>query len=97
MYKEINAYRNKSHEFPGIIGTKWEDTAGQPKVLHHFLPTIAGLESKEDVDIDDQLQKYFEFATNVWRSFVPGHYKERFPRDFTAVQQANRPATCEEL
>jgi len=97
LYKEINAYRNKSHEFPGIIGTKWEDTAGQPKFLHHFLPTIAGLEAKEDVDINDQLQKYFEFATNVWLSFAPGDYKERFPRDFTAVQQANRPETCEEL
>jgi hypothetical protein len=82
LYKEINAYRNKSHEFPGIIGTQWEDTAGQPKFLHHFLPTIAGLEATEDVDINEQLQKYFEFAANVWLSFGPGDYKERFPRDF---------------
>lgn len=82
IYKEINAYRNKSHEFPGIIGTKWEDKGEGPRFQHHFLPTIAGHQPKEDVDINDQLQKYFEFAANVWLSFAPGDYRERFPRDF---------------
>lgn len=81
MYKEITAYRNKSHEFPGIIGVKWEDSSSGPKFLHHFLPTIEGHETKED-DINGQLQKYFEFAVNIWLSFAPGDYKERFPRSF---------------
>lgn len=82
IYKEINAYRNKSHEFPGIIGTKWEDKGEGPRFLHHHLPTITGHEPKEDIDINDQLQRYFEFAANVWLSFTPGDYKRRFPRDF---------------
>ncbi len=80
--KEINAYRNKSHEFPAIIGCKWEDQGGVPKFLHHFLPTIAGNEHKENIDINKQLQDYFEFAANVWLSFAPGDYKEKFPRSF---------------
>jgi hypothetical protein len=28
------------------------------------------------------LQQYFEFAANVWLDFVPGDFKEKFPRDF---------------
>lgn len=82
IYKEINAYRNKSHEFPGIIGCKWEDKGTGPTFIRHFLPSIEGHEPKEDVDINDQLKKYFEFAANVWLSFAPGDYKERFPRNF---------------
>jgi hypothetical protein len=82
IYREINAYRNKSHEFPGIIGTKWEDTSTGPRFIRHFLPTIAGQEPKEEIDINDQLQKYFEFAAHVWVSFAPGDYKEIFPRNF---------------
>jgi hypothetical protein len=82
IYKEINAYRNKSHEFPAIIGCKWEDKGAGPKFVGHFLPTIAGHESKENVDINDQLQKYFEFAANVWLSFSPVDFKEQFPRNF---------------
>jgi hypothetical protein len=82
IYKEINAYRNKSHEFPAVIGCKWEDKGHGPKFVHHFLPTIAGHEAKEEIDINDQLQKYFEFAANVWLSFSPGDYKEKFPRSF---------------
>jgi hypothetical protein len=82
IYKEINAYRNKSHEFPAVIGCKWEDKGDGPKFVHHFLPTIAGHEAKEEIDINDQLQKYFEFAANVWLSFSPGDYKEKFPRSF---------------
>jgi hypothetical protein len=82
IYREINAYRNKSHELAGIIGTKWQDDGSGPKFIHHFLPTIDGHEPKEDVDINRQLQDYFEFAANVWLSFAPGDYKERFPRNF---------------
>ena len=52
IYKEINAYRNKSHEFPGIIGCKWEDNGAGPKFVRHFLPTIAGHEAKEEIDIN---------------------------------------------
>jgi hypothetical protein len=82
IYKEIHAYRNKSHEFPGIIGRKWEDNGIDPKFVRHFLPTIAGLEAKEEIDINEQLQRYFEFAANIWLSFAPGDYKEKFPRSF---------------
>ena len=82
IYKEINAYRNKSHEFPGVIGSKWEDKGKGPVFVHHFLPTIAGHDPKENIDINDQLQKYFEFAANAWLSFAPGDYKQKFPRDF---------------
>jgi len=82
LYREINAYRNKSHEFPAVIGCKWEDNGNGVKFVHHFLPTIAGHEAKEEIDINDQLQKYFEFAASVWLSFSPGEYKEKFPRSF---------------
>lgn len=46
------------------------------------MPTIAGHEAKEDIKLIDQLQKYFEFAANVWLSFSPGDFKEKFPRNF---------------
>jgi hypothetical protein len=83
IYKEINAYRNKSHEFPAIIGNKWiNDATGHPVFVHHFLPTIAGHEAKEDIKLVDQLQNYFEFAANVWLSFSPGDFKDKFPRNF---------------
>ena len=82
IYKEVSAYRNKSHEFPGVIGAKWEDKGTGPKFIHHFLPDIEGHEPKKDIDINEQLQKYFEFAANVWSYFAPGDYKERFPRSF---------------
>jgi hypothetical protein len=82
LHKEINAYRNKSHEFPAVIGCRWEDKGDGPKFVRHFLPTIAGCETMEETDINDQLQKYFEFAANVWLSFSPGDFKEKFPRNF---------------
>jgi hypothetical protein len=82
IYKEINAYRNKSHEFPAVIGCKWEDKGNGPKFVHHFLPTIEGHEAKEDIDINEQLQKYFEFAANSWLSFSPDDFRDRFPRSF---------------
>jgi hypothetical protein len=83
IYKEINAYRNKSHEFPAIIGNKWiHDANGRPVFVHHFLPTVAGHEAKEDIKLVDQLQKYFEFAAYVWLSFSPGDFKQNFSRNF---------------
>jgi len=32
--------------------------------------------------MNTQLQKYFEFAANIWLSFAPGDFKEKFPRSF---------------
>lgn len=77
--KEIRDYRNKSHEHPAIIGCSWQSKG---KFSHHFLPTIAGRETKESIELTDQLQKYFEFVANVWLSFVPEKLKAQFPRDF---------------
>jgi hypothetical protein len=74
------AYRNKGHEIPAIIGCKWEEKGG--KFLGHFLPAIAGHKQDESIDMNQQLQKYFEFVANVWLSFVPGDLKGKFPRDF---------------
>jgi hypothetical protein len=77
--KEIAAYRNEGHNIPGIIGQKW---SAEHKFLHHFLPTIQGYEAKEDRDINDQLQIYFEYVANAWRTFVPEQLREQFPRNF---------------
>jgi hypothetical protein len=79
--KEIEAYRNEGHNIPAIIGQKWEEKGG--KFLHHFLPSIQGHEPKESVELNDQLQLYFEYAVNVWLSFVPVPYKSKFPRNFS--------------
>jgi hypothetical protein len=79
--KEIEAYRNEGHNIPAIIGQKWEEKGG--KFLHHFLPSIQGHEPKESVELNDQLQLYFEYAVNVWLSFVPEPYKSKFPRNFS--------------
>ena len=79
--KEISAYRNMAHSIPAIIGCAWEKKGG--KFLHHFLPSIAGLEKKESVDINTDLQNYFEFVANVWLAFAPGELKDKFPRNFT--------------
>jgi hypothetical protein len=78
--QEINAYRNKAHEIPAIIGQSWEKKGG--KFIHHFLPPISGGERKEDIDMNKQLQAYFEYVANVWLSFAPGDLKEKFPRSF---------------
>jgi len=77
--KEIRDYRNKAHEIPAIIGCSWESKG---KFRHHFLPTIAGHEAKESIELTAQLQKYFEFVANVWLSFVPQKLKAQFPSDF---------------
>ncbi len=75
--REINAYRNKAHEIPAIIGCGWDK---DHKFTHHFLPTIEGYEPKENIDIKDQLQKYFEHTAAVWHHFAPPDLK--FPHDF---------------
>ncbi len=67
LRQEISAYRNKGHEIPAIIGCTWEEKGG--KFIRHFLPTINGHEPKEPIDMNTQLQRYFEFVANVWLSF----------------------------
>src|SRR5271155_3840937 len=42
LRREISAYRNQGHQYPAIIGCKWE---GDDKFVRHFLPTIDGHES----------------------------------------------------
>jgi hypothetical protein len=79
MRKEIDDYRNMAHETPGIIGCAWDS---EHLFHHHFLPTIKGHQPREDVEMNVGLQQYFEFAANVWLDFVPGDFKEKFPRDF---------------
>jgi hypothetical protein len=78
--KEIKAYRNKGPDIPAIIGCAWDQKGGT--FLHHFLPSIDGHEKKESIDMNTQLQRYFEFVANVWFSFAPGDFKAKFPRDF---------------
>ena len=78
--QEINAYRNLGHEIPGIIGCAWDKKGG--RFLHHHLPSINSHEPKESIDLNIQLQQYFEFVANVWFSFAPGDHKEKFPRNF---------------
>lgn len=80
--KQINAYRNKAHEAPAIIGIKW---TGEHKFVHHFLPSIPGLAENDDIDMNEKLQEYFEYTANVWLSFMPSEVKKRFPRDFRFV------------
>lgn len=80
LRQEISAYRNKGHDIPAIIGCSWEGRGG--KFVRHFLPTIDGHEAKESTDMNAQLQHYFEFVANVWLSFAPGDFKEKFPRNF---------------
>lgn len=79
LRQEIKDYRNMGHQSPAIIGNKWDEKG---RFVHHFLPTISGHKPQEDVDMNTQLQQYFEFAANVWLEFAPGGFKEQFPRDF---------------
>jgi hypothetical protein len=80
--KEINAYRNKAHEAPAVIGQKW---SGDHKFLYHFLPTITGLSPSDDTEMSAKLHENFEYTANVWLSFAPSDLKQRFPRDFRFV------------
>jgi len=80
--KQINAYRNKAHEAPAIIGTHW---TGEHKFVQHFLPSIRDLVDNDTVDMNKKLQEYFEYTANVWLSFAPGDFKKKFPRDFRFV------------
>jgi len=86
--KEIAAYRNEGHNMPAIIGQKWEEKGG--KFLHHFLPSIQGHETKDSMDLNEQLHTYFEYVANVWRDFVPEPLKGQFPRSFR-FPVANEP------
>lgn len=79
IYQEIHCYRNKGHELPGIIGCAWDKGS---KFLHHFLPSIFGQEPKDSIDMNVQLRRYFEFVANLWLSFVPENFKDKFPRSF---------------
>lgn len=79
--KEIEAYRNEGHYIPAIIGQQWEEESG--KFSHHFFPSIQDYQPKDSVELNHQLQIYFEYAVNLWLSFVPEPYKSRFPRSFS--------------
>lgn len=78
--QQIRAYRNKGHDIPAIIGCLWDQQGG--KFLHHFLPSLVGHAKKESIDMNRQLQQYFEFVANIWFAFAPGDYKDKFPRNF---------------
>jgi hypothetical protein len=78
--RQIGAYRNKAHEITAIIGQTWDKKGG--KFIRHFLPVIAGLEENEPLDINEQLQQFFEFVANVWLSFAPSELKNKFPNSF---------------
>lgn len=80
--KQINAYRNKAHTTPAIIGIKW---TGEHKFVHHFLPSIHDLVDNDTADMNEKLQEYFEYTANVWLAFAPSELKKRFPRDFSFV------------
>jgi hypothetical protein len=67
--REIDAYRNEGHSIPAIIGQQWEGKGG--RFLHHFLPSIEGRQARESVELNQQLQTYFEYVVNLWLSFVP--------------------------
>lgn len=77
--QEIKAYRNKAHQIPAIIGQEWDKKGG--KFRRHFLPPVDEQGQKEEMNA--QLQKYFEFAANIWLSFVPGDFRGKFPRSFS--------------
>jgi hypothetical protein len=79
--KEIAAYRNEGHNITAIVGQAWEEKGG--KFLHHFLPSIEGHQPKESIELNHQLQEYFEYVVNLWLSFVPESYKAKFPRNFS--------------
>jgi hypothetical protein len=79
--KEIEAYRNEGHNIPAIVGQAWEERGG--KFLHHFLPSIKGHQPKESIELNYQLQAYFEYVVNLWLSFVPEPYKAKFSRNFS--------------
>jgi len=77
--QEISAYRNQNHETTAIIGCAWDEKGN---FRHHFLPSILGHEQKESIDMNTQLQTYFEFVADVWTDFAPSDLRDRFPRSF---------------
>jgi hypothetical protein len=79
--KEIEGYRNEGHNIPAIIGQKWEEKGG--KFMYHFLPSLKGHGSKDSIELNKQLQVYFDYAVNLWLAFLPENYKATFPRNFS--------------
>jgi hypothetical protein len=78
--KEIDAYRSEGAQRTGDYRPAMQEKGG--KFLHHFLPSIEGHQPKESIDLNKQLQTYFEYVVNLWLSFVPEHMKSKFPRSF---------------
>jgi hypothetical protein len=68
-----------SHQIPAIIGCNWDSNG---HFLYHFLPTIIGHGQREGTAMNRELQRYFEFAANLWLEFAPGELKDKFPRNF---------------
>ena len=66
----MNEYRIGSH------------VIGRAPYSDYPLPSLAGHEAKESIDLNEQLQTYFEYVENVWRLFVPDPLKSKFPRSF---------------
>jgi hypothetical protein len=79
LRQEIGSYRNKSHEIPAIIGCTWDENGN---FVRHFLPTIGGPEPQETIELNTRLQQYFEYAANIWLSFLPDGAKGEFPNNF---------------
>jgi hypothetical protein len=57
--REIDAYRNEGHNIPAILGQQWN---ADGNFVHHFLPSLAGHEAKESIDLNEQLKTYFEYV-----------------------------------
>ena len=49
----------------------------------NFGEQVKGHQPKESIDLNEQLQIYFEYVVNLWLSFVPEPLKSKFPRDFS--------------
>lgn len=71
----IGTKRTKSLQLSGVHGTRIENLFTTS--CHRLLD-----KKKEGIDMNAQLQQYFEFAANIWLSFAPGEFKEKFPRNF---------------
>ena len=47
IHKEINAYRNKSHGLPAVIGCKWEDKGNGPELFITFCRPLLGMKRRK--------------------------------------------------
>jgi hypothetical protein len=52
-------------------------------VHYHFLPSLKGHGPKESVELNKQLQLYFEYVVNLWLAFLPEPNRAVFPRNFS--------------